>query len=138
MNNSQRQRRALTGLVHKGTRRLFEDEVLRRDWQEKHTGKRSCSSMNNADLQKLVAILRKKSALEKIARAKTGNKQSRFIYALWNLLFENEVVYSKKGIEAWLENRFGYQKAEFLPRNLQSKAISQLQKWCISEGLKWK
>ena len=131
-------RQVLIGLVHKGARRLFDDEVLRRDWQENHTGKRSCSSMNNAELQKLVDILRKQSALEKIAHAKTGNNQSRFIYALWNLLFDNDVVYSRKGIEGWLENRFGYQKAEFLPHNLQSKAISQLQKWCISEGLKWK
>ncbi|MES9873127.1 MAG: regulatory protein GemA [Candidatus Sedimenticola sp. 6PFRAG7] len=60
----------LIQLVHIGASKLFKDEDDRRGWQEQRTGHRSCSDMSDADLENLVAELRRKGALD-------GNKAPR-------------------------------------------------------------
>lgn len=58
-------RNILIGLVHAGAASMFSgDDDARRDWQEKETGKRSCSAMTDAGLQHLVDVLRKQGHLK--------------------------------------------------------------------------
>ncbi len=56
-------------LIHIGAGRLFKDEDSRRDWQEQHTGKRSCSKMTDKELQYLVKLLRDAKAIKPPKRA---------------------------------------------------------------------
>ncbi len=56
-------RATLIKLVHAGARKLFNEDDLRRDWQRDRTGHDSCSDMSNADLENLVAELRRKGAM---------------------------------------------------------------------------
>ncbi|WP_297813665.1 regulatory protein GemA [uncultured Methylophaga sp.] len=65
MNNRQK----LIQLIHIGAGRLFKDEDSRRDWQEQHTGKRSCSKMTDKELQYLVKLLRDAKAIKPPKRA---------------------------------------------------------------------
>ena len=56
-------RTTLIKLVHAGARKLFKEEDDRRLWQQNRTGHSSCSGMSDADLENLVAELRRKGAL---------------------------------------------------------------------------
>lgn len=62
-------RQKLIQLIHIGAGRLFKDEDSRRDWQEQHTGKRSCSKMTDKELKYLVKLLRDAKAIEPPKRA---------------------------------------------------------------------
>lgn len=67
-------RKQLISLVHIGAGKLFKDEDSRRDWQEQHTGKRSCSQMTDHDLERLVKLLRDANALTKRPPRRAGRK----------------------------------------------------------------
>ncbi|WP_241085757.1 phage protein GemA/Gp16 family protein [Candidatus Vondammii sp. HM_W22] len=58
-------RNKLIQLVHVGAAKLFSDEDDRRNWQKLRTGHSSCSNMSDADLENLVAELRRQKALVK-------------------------------------------------------------------------
>lgn len=62
-------RKQLIQLIHIGAAKLFKDEDQRRDWQEQHTGKRSCSKMTDAELKHLVKLLRDAKAIQPPKRA---------------------------------------------------------------------
>ncbi|AFJ01974.1 E16-like protein [Methylophaga frappieri] len=68
------QRRQLIQLVHIGADRLFSDEESRRDWQEQHTGKRSCSKMTDRELEQLVRVLRDAKVITKRSPKRAGRK----------------------------------------------------------------
>ena len=62
-------RKQLIQLIHIGAAKLFKDEEQRREWQEQHTGKRSCSKMTDAELNHLVKLLRDAKAIQPPKRA---------------------------------------------------------------------
>jgi phage gp16-like protein len=61
-------------LIHIGAGKLFKDEESRRDWQEQHTGKRSCSKMTDRELEQLVRVLRDAKAITKRSPKRAGRK----------------------------------------------------------------
>jgi phage gp16-like protein len=63
-------RATLIKLVHAGARKLFRDDDLRRDWQRERTGHESCRDMSDADLENLVAELRRKGALDPLGASR--------------------------------------------------------------------
>lgn len=57
-------RPALLKMLHAGARRLGWDDDTRRDWMEKHAGKRSAKDCSDEDLSLLVDLLHDLGALE--------------------------------------------------------------------------
>lgn len=57
-------RRDLNAMLHLGAKRLGMDEPTRRDWMEKHTGKRSAKDCTDAELSLLCDRLRGAGALD--------------------------------------------------------------------------
>lgn len=51
-------------MIHLGAKRLGMDEVTRRAWMEKHTGKRSSTDCTDAELSRLCDLLRLEGALD--------------------------------------------------------------------------
>lgn len=51
-------------MLHLGAKRLGMDEGTRRDWMEKHTGKRSAKDCTDAELSRLCDLLRGAGALD--------------------------------------------------------------------------
>jgi len=56
-------RKDLLAMVHLGANRLGLGEAGYQNWLEKHTGKRSCNDLGNAEMERLVTMLRKLGAL---------------------------------------------------------------------------
>lgn len=62
----------LIQLIHIGAGKLFKDDDARRDWQEQHTGKRSCSKMTDRELEYLVKLLRDANVITKRPPKRAG------------------------------------------------------------------
>lgn len=128
-------RTKLIQLVHIGAAKLFPgDEDARRDWQQARTGQRSCASMTVADLENLVAELKRKSALRPPRRAK--HPLARKIYALWIDLHRHGVVRdgSRQGLGRWLHRQCGKYSPEWLDTPEAIRAIEALKAWRDREG----
>lgn len=70
-------RRDWYAMLHLGCKRLGMDEPTRRDWMEKHTGKRSAKDCTDPELSRLVDLLRGSGALDDgkpLGRADSGGK----------------------------------------------------------------
>ncbi|MDP2834612.1 MAG: regulatory protein GemA [Pseudomonadota bacterium] len=80
-------RARLIALIHAGARALGMDEATRRDWIEKHTGKRSCKDCSEADLSRLGDDLRANGFQPGPAtKAPGGNGPGRPTKAQWGLI----------------------------------------------------
>lgn len=126
-------RATLIKLVHTGARHLFgADEDARKDWQQNRTGHRSCADMAIADLDNLVAELRRKKALKP---AKTPPKARRTpadkIRALWIDMANQGLIRdgSERALGRYLKRMTGRYKPEWLPTNEAIKAIESLKQW---------
>lgn len=72
-------RRDLYAMIHLGAKRMGWDEDARRDWMEKHTGKRSSKDCTEPELAKLADVLRGLGALDDgrpLGKADRGGKGS--------------------------------------------------------------
>lgn len=70
-------RRDWYAMLHLGAKRLGMDEDIRRAWMEKHVGKRSATQCSDAELSRLVDLLRGTGALDDgrpLGKADTGGK----------------------------------------------------------------
>ena len=73
------------------------------------------------------------------------DRQAGLIYHIWNCLLEAGVVFDRKGLNNWLRNNTrhqhpqgtGWQKPEFMPRDVKRTIIEQLKQWAAREGVKW-
>lgn len=77
----------LIALIHAGAKALGMDEATRREWMEKHTGKRSCSDCSEAELSRLGDDLRANGYQPKaVTKAPGGSGPGRPTKAQWNLI----------------------------------------------------
>ncbi|MEW8494280.1 MAG: regulatory protein GemA [Candidatus Thiodiazotropha taylori] len=76
---------------------------------------------------------------------KSSDAQSRLIHHIWNSLADAGVVKHRSGLGSWLKtytkhdhpNGTGWQRPEFLPKNVRRNVIEQLKKWAGRTGVKW-
>lgn len=125
-------RATLIKLVHAGARHLFGDEDARKDWQEDRTGHRSCSDMSNADLENLVAELRRKKALRPTNRpVKGGKTPADKIRALWIDMAKQKLIRdgSDRAMGRYINRLTGRYKPEWLPTPEAMRVIESLKQW---------
>lgn len=128
-------RAILIKLVHAGARHIFTDEDARKQWQQDRTGHRSCSDMSNADLENLVAELRRKKALKPLAqKAPPGRKTpADKIRALWIDMHTSGLIKdgSDKALGSYLYRMTGRYKPQWISTPDAMRVIESLKKWRI-------
>jgi len=128
-------RATLIKLVHAGARHAFNDEDARKQWQESRTGQRSCKDMSDAQLENLVAELRRKKALKPLQRkAPTAKKTpADKIRALWIDMHTSGLINdgTEKALGKYLHRMTGRYKAEWIPLPDAMRVIESLKKWRI-------
>lgn len=122
-------RATLIKLVHAGACKMFPDEETRRAWQYHRTGHASCSDMSQADLENLVAELRRKRALKPMARS--SNPQARKIFALWRDLYSAGIVHdgSVQALGRYCHRMTGRYRPEWLSPDDANRVIESLKQW---------
>lgn len=128
-------RATLIKLVHAGARHAFNDETARKDWQQSRTGHRSCKDMSVADLENLVAELRRKKALKPVAQKAPLAKKTPAdkIRALWIDMHTSGLIKdgSDKALGKYLYRMTGRYKAQWLSMPDAMRVIESLKKWRI-------
>lgn len=128
-------RNDLLAMVHLGANRLGLDESSYRDWLEKHTGARSCKAIGNADLERLVAMLRELGALDRpTPKPLGGNGQDR---PTPDQLRTAEGMLQKIGLTGLNDPGFitfvrriaHVDNPRFLTRELMTKVLIGLSRW---------
>jgi hypothetical protein len=106
-------------------------------------GVASAADLDSAGRQAILAHL-KRLGWKPASRRRT-DRQARLIYHIWNCLLQAGVVFDRKGLNNWLRNNTrhqdprgaGWQKPEFMPRDVKRTVIEQLKKWAAREQVKW-
>lgn len=123
-------RASLIKMVHIGARNLFDDEEARRDWQQARTGHASCSDMTDAQLDNLVAELRRKQAL-KPRKPPAADPQARKIYALWTAMHRDGLIESasSQALGRFCHRITGRYRPEWLTPEQANQVIESLKQW---------
>lgn len=124
-------RAKLIQLVHIGAAKLFPgDDDARRAWQAERTGHASCTDMSDADLENLVAELRRKRVLASPGR-NGGRAQGAKVRALWIDLRKRGRVSdgSDRALGRWLHRMVGKYNPDWLTPTEARRAIEALKQW---------
>jgi len=128
-------RKKLIQLVHVGAAKLFPgDDDARRAWQKARTGHDSCRDMTIADLENLVAELRRKKALAPPRRRYSPGKrkpvQSK-ITAIWIGMGRDGLIHdaSEKALGKWCHRQTGKHSIDWLRDDEASRLLEALKKW---------
>ncbi|AUZ85806.1 regulatory protein GemA [Methylophaga nitratireducenticrescens] len=119
-------RAKLIQLVHIGTSKLFNDDVERRDWQQRSGGHRSCKDMSDQQLQHCVDLLKQAKVLNTKPPKRAGRvpfNPSPYMAKIEAMLTEMELSWQYAEAIAWRQtggkgdkphNRPGVQRLEWL------------------------
>ena len=127
-------RKKLIQLVHVGAAKLFPgDEAARRAWQKDRTGHESCSQMTMADLENLVAELRRKGALQpkrQYSPARRKPVQSK-ITAIWIQMGRAGLIRdaSEKALGRWCHRMTGKHSIDWLTDEEAARLLESLKRW---------
>jgi len=128
-------RKKLIQLVHIGAARLFPgDEGARRAWQKDRTGHASCADMSLANLENLVAELRRKGALQPPRRryspTRRGPVQSK-ITAIWINMARDGLIRdgSERALGRWCHRQTGKHSIDWLTDREAKDLLEALKQW---------
>jgi phage gp16-like protein len=127
-------RKKLIQLVHVGAAKLFPgDDAARRAWQRERTRHESCAAMTIADLENLVAELRRKGALQpkrQYSPARRKPLQSK-ITAIWIGMGRDGLIRdaSEKSLMTWCRRQTGKHSIDWLTNDEASQLLEALKKW---------
>ena len=148
-------RNALLAMVHIGAKGQFgDDRTAYEDFLEAHTGKRSCKSLSDRQLDKLVAVMRDKGMIKAkpIKSSQTKSSQSRS--AGGGKAFDRPTEPQRRKLAA-LARDMGWQGLDdpallqfikrttrieavrFLSRTQMSQVITGLERWRDQERVKY-
>ena len=136
----------LRKMIFVGCRELRLDQEARRDLQLRIVGKSSLAQMTEADMQKVVAELKKSGF-----RPTGGNRHKlaprgdlRLVHVLWQKLGDAGVLHKpgRDGLNAFVRSKFG-QSWKAVPADIDmlrdaqkiNAVIQALQDWCGREGI---
>ncbi len=130
-------RKAIISMIHMGAGRMGWDEDTRREWMEKHTGKRSCKECSDSDLSRLVDELRLIGALNKGRRASVlgGTGADRPTRNQWKTALGLARDLGMSGdpndpaFVTFVQRVAKVEHPRFLDRNGMSKVITGLRSW---------
>ena len=128
-------RKKLIQLVHIGAARLFPgDEEARRAWQKDRTGHDSCRHMNRADLENLVAELRRKGALQPPRRRyspKNRRPLQRKLTAMWIDMAQQGLIRdrSERALGRWCHRHTGKHSIDWLTDEEAARLVEALKAW---------
>ena len=127
-------RRKLIQLVHVGANKLFPgDEAARRAWQQARTGHQSCRDMTMADLENLVAELRRKKALAPKRQYSPRRRRPvpSKITAIWIRMGRDGLIHdaSEKALGKWCHRQTGKHSIDWLSAEEEIRLLESLKKW---------
>jgi phage gp16-like protein len=127
-------RKKLIQLVHVGAAKLFpSDDAARRAWHKDRTGHESCAAMTIADLENLVAELRRKKALapkRQYSPRKRRPVPSK-ITAIWIRMGRDGLIRdsSEKALMKWCHRQTGKHSIDWLTGEEEIRLLESLKAW---------
>lgn len=109
---------------------------------------RSAADLDDAGRQAVLDHLKArgfKPAPRGSSRRHKAPPLARLIYHIWNRLADHQVVESRDGLKTWLRNQtqakhpdlVGWERPEFLPREVAQAVAEQLKQWATRTGVDW-
>ncbi|ECA8970996.1 regulatory protein GemA [Salmonella enterica subsp. enterica serovar Omuna] len=129
-------RAQLLRVIHVARRELRLDEATYRQLLKTHCGSESLRAMNDAQLTRAFAVMKKQGFKVTSKEPPTHDKQAAMIRALWQELANGGTVRddSLSALNKFIQRQTGIARLEWLNNQQASQVIEQLKKWLARVG----